>query len=196
MTNNWKDLIEQYPRFASLIKEYHNDVKGALKHLKNAIYTLPNTDVPISAQLFYQLFGLEAIYKSGVNLSQTIWRRWFEAMPITRQDALAYLGQATLPLRGTLMEVIHQKSNDAGCLDINRLIKLNVEGHMVAACGGYYDMSRLDKMHKSISKRLQPIVNYRRKHPQVSPVACLKKFLPKVHQQLDDSLKEGKIEND
>lgn len=76
-------------------------------------------------------------------------------------------------------------------LDIDRLIGLNVEGHMVAACGGYYDMSRLDKMHKSISKRLQPIVNYRRKHPQVSPITCLKQFLPNVYQQLDDSLKEG-----
>ena len=76
-------------------------------------------------------------------------------------------------------------------LDIDRLIKLNVEGHMVAACGGYYDMSHLDKMHKSISKQLQAVVNYRHKHSQVSPITCLKKFLPNVYQQLDDSLKEG-----
>lgn len=61
MTNNWKDLIEQYPRFASLIKEYRNDVKGALKHLKNSVYALPNSDVPASAQLFYQLFGLRGL---------------------------------------------------------------------------------------------------------------------------------------
>lgn len=77
-------------------------------------------------------------------------------------------------------------------LDIDRLIKLNVEGHMAAACGGYYDMLCLDKMHKSISKRLQTVINYRRKHPQVSPVVCLKQFLPTVYQQLDDALKEGK----
>lgn len=77
------------------------------------------------------------------------------------------------------------------CLDIDRLIKLNVEGRMAAACGGYYDTRCFDKMPKSISKQLQPIVNYRRKHPQVSPITCLKKFLPKVYQQLDDSLKEG-----
>lgn len=76
-------------------------------------------------------------------------------------------------------------------LDIDRLIKLNVEGRMAAACGGYYDTPRFDKMPKSISKQLQPIVNYRRKHPQVSPITCLKKFLPKVYQQLDDTLKEG-----
>lgn len=76
-------------------------------------------------------------------------------------------------------------------LDIERLMKLNVEGQMAAACGGYYDMSCLDKMHKSISKRLQTVVAYRRKHPQVPPVGCLKKFLPKVYQQLDNSLKEG-----
>lgn len=32
MTNNLKELTEQYPRFASLIKTYREDVKGAIKH--------------------------------------------------------------------------------------------------------------------------------------------------------------------
>lgn len=77
-------------------------------------------------------------------------------------------------------------------LDLDRLIKLNVEGHMAAACGGYFDTSRLDKMPKSLSKQLRTVVNYRRKHPQVSPMVCLKQFLPKVYQQLDVTLKEGK----
>ena len=76
-------------------------------------------------------------------------------------------------------------------LDIERLMKLNVEGQMAAACGGYYDMSCLDKMPKSISKRLQTVVAYRRKNPKASSVTCLKKFLPKVYQQLDESLKKG-----
>ena len=77
-------------------------------------------------------------------------------------------------------------------LDIDRLIKLNVEGHMVAACGGYFDTSLFDKMPQSLSKQLRTVVNYRRKHPQVSPLDCLQKFLPNVYQTLDATLKEGK----
>lgn len=117
MANKKKTLIKQYPRFASLIETYRGDVKGALKHLKNSVYTLTNTELMASAQLFHQLFGLEAIYQSGVNLSQTIWKQWFEVMPITCQDALTYIGQDTLPMRDTLMKVVYQKSNDAGWAD-------------------------------------------------------------------------------
>lgn len=127
LKNKKKDLIKQYPRFASLIETYQGDAKGAIKHLKNSVYTLPNSDVPASAQLFYQLFGLEAIYKSGVNLSQAIWRRWFTAMPITRQDALAYLGQETLPLCNTLTEVVYQKSGNKGWVDETYLRALSPE---------------------------------------------------------------------
>lgn len=127
LANKKKTLIKQYPRFASLIETYQGDAKGALKHLKNSVYTLTDRELPDSATLFYQLFGLEAIYKSGVNLSQAIWRRWFVAMPITRQDALAYLGQETLPLRDTLMVVVHQKSNDAGWVDEAYLRALSPE---------------------------------------------------------------------
>lgn len=126
-SNDWKALIEQYPRFASLIKEYRNDAKGALKHLKNAIYTLPNTDVPASAQLFYRLFGLEAIYQSGIDLSKAIWQRWFTAMPITRQEAVTYIKQYTLPYRDTLLEVVYRKSNNKGWADESYLCELSIE---------------------------------------------------------------------
>ena len=40
LTNKKKTLIKQYPRFASLIDTYQGDAKGALKHLKNSVYTL------------------------------------------------------------------------------------------------------------------------------------------------------------
>ena len=127
LTNKKKTLIKQYPRFASLIETYQGNAKGALKHLKNSVYTLTDRELTNSATLFYQLFGLEGIYQSGVNLSQTIWKQWFAAMPITRQDALAYLGRETSPLHGTLMKVIHQKSNDAGWVDEAYLSALSPE---------------------------------------------------------------------